>query len=368
MIVKKQCFEIDELELESGVKIPVKVGYETYGTLNEKKNNAILVSHYFSATSHAAGKYREDDSTVGWWDTLIGEKKALDTEKYFIICIDNLCNVQVKNPNVITTGPASLDPKTNQPYGMRFPIVSFKDVAYVQKLLVESMGIQVLEAVIGPSAGGMISFQWAVHYPQMVKRCIGVITNVQNPVITSFSVLQHAIRAIKLDKNFNDGNYYNAEEPIEGIRLAAQMMYVGAFTPEFLENMYSRDSKDDKGFREVNEFSSYEEALYKNSIASTKLVDANSWLYTCKATMNHDIAKGFDSLESALKRITAKVLMIPCKQDMLQPYNFNKVTVEKINNLGGYAEIYPIESEKGHMAGVLDTHLFEDKIKEFLSK
>lgn len=368
MIVKKNIFEIEALALECGQTIPVKMGYETYGTLNENKDNAILVAHYFSATSHAAGKYNEDDVACGWWDGLIGPGKAVDTDKYFVICTDNICNVQVKNPNVVTTGPATINPDTNKEYGMTFPSVTFKDVAASQKVLVESFGIEKLQAVMGPSAGGMISFHWAVSFPQMVERCIGVITNVQNPIITSFNVLQQAMRAIKLDPNFNNGDYYSKEEPVEGLRLAGQMMYVGAFTPEFMEQTFPRDSKEDGPFESVENMSSYEQALYNNSIASTSLVDANSWLYTCKTTMNQDIARGFESLDDALKNISAKVLMIPCKQDLLQPWQFNEITVNRINELGGCAELYPIESIKGHMGGVLDTHLFDEKVREFLNK
>lgn len=367
MIVEKKIFEIEELTLECGKTIPVKMGYETYGTLNENKDNAILVAHYFSATSHAAGKYNENDAAPGWWDGLIGSGKAVDTDKYFVICADNICNVQVKNPNVITTGPATINPETNKQYGMTFPLVTFKDIAESQKVLVEYMGISKLKAVMGPSAGGMISFNWAVSYPEMVERCIGVITNVQNPIITSFNVLQQAMRAIKLDPNFNNGDYYGKEEPVEGLRLAGQMMVVGAFTPEFMEKSYPRNSKDDKGFMNVNDVASYEETLYNASVLSTSLVDANSWLYTCKTTMNQDIARGFESLDESLKNISAKVLMIPCKQDLLQPWQFNKVTVDRINELGGCAELYTIESEKGHMGGVLDTHLFADKVKDFLN-
>lgn len=368
MLVEKKEFEIENFTFECGATIPLKMGYETYGTLNESKDNAILVAHFFSATSHAAGKYNEIDVVSGWWNGLIGPGKAVDTNKYFVICSDNICNIQPDDPMVTTTGPASINPKTNKPYGMSFPATSFKDIANAEKALIDSMGIKKLKAVMGPSAGGMISFQWAVNYPEMVERCIGVITNVQNPIITSFSVLQHAMRAIELDANFNNGDYYGKEQPIEGLALAGQMMTVGAFTPEFFEKMYPRDSKEDEPFINVNNKSSYERTLYETSINGAKLRDANSWLYTCKTTMNQDIARGFESLDEALKRISAKVLMIPCKQDLLQCHRFNRITVDRINELGGYAELYEIESEKGHMGGVLDTHLFADKVREFLDK
>ncbi len=367
MLVEKKIFEMESFTFECGDTMPLKMGYETYGRLNEKKDNVILVAHFFSATSHAAGRYSESDVVVGWWDGLIGPGKAVDTNKYFVICTDNICNVQPNDPMVTTIGPASINPKTNKPYGMSFPSTSFKDIANAEKALIDSMGVKKLKAVMGPSAGGMIAFQWAVNYPEMVEKCIGVITNVQNPIITSFSVLQQAMRAIQLDTNFNNGDYYGKEEPLEGLALAGQMMVVGAFTPEFFEDTYPRNSKEDAPFMRVNNLSSYEKALYDASINVAKLRDANSWLYTCKTTMNQDIARGYESLDEALKRITAKVLMIPCKQDLLQYHKFNQITVDRINELGGNAELYTIESKKGHMGGVLDTHLFEDKVREFLN-
>jgi len=367
MLVQKQSFRADALTLACGQSIPIEVGYETYGTLNEQKDNAILVSHYFSATSHCAGKYRETDAAPGYWDALIGPGKAVDTNRYFVISTDNLCNVQAFSPDVITTGPASINPKTGKRYGLSFPVVSTKDNMEVQKKLIDSLGIKKLRAVMGPSTGGMIALHWAVNYPDMLQKCIGVITNAQHPAFTSFIALQHAMRAGYMDPHFNNGDYYESEnEPVEGLRLAAQMMMVGAFSPLFFERTYPRDSLETEPYCSLDVMSSPEKAMYDVIVERTKTADLNSWIYSCKMLINHDIAHGFESMDDALSRMKAPLLMIPNKQDILHPWQFNAATAQRVNELGGKAEVYAIDSDLGHMAGILQADLFANKVKGFL--
>ncbi|MFE4759920.1 alpha/beta fold hydrolase [Bacillus mycoides] len=366
-IVKKEKFVLKEFVFENGREIPVQMGYETYGTLNRERSNAILVCHYFSATSHAAGKYTEHDEEAGWWDGLIGPGKAIDTNKYFVICTDNLCNVQVKNPYVITTGPKSINPMTGFEYAMDFPVFTFLDVARMQYELIKDMGIARLHAVMGPSAGGMIAQQWAVHYPHMVQRMIGVITNPQNPIITSGNVAQNAIEAIQLDPNWKGGKY-GEEQPTKGLHLANRMMFMNAFDEHFYEMAFPRNSIEMAPYQQFSALTSFEKEINKVTCKSIDLVDANSWMYTAKAVLLHDIAHGFSTVEEALSKVEANVLMIPCKQDLLQPPRYNYKMVDILQKQGKYAEVYEIESINGHMAGALDVHLFEKKIYEFLNR
>lgn len=366
-IVKKEKFILKEYTFENGRTIPVQMGYETYGTLNRERSNTILVCHYFSATSHAAGKYTAHDEESGWWDGLIGPGKAIDTNKYFVICTDNLCNVQVKNPHVITTGPKSINPKTGDEYAMDFPVFTFLNVARMQYELIKDMGIPRLHAVMGPSAGGMIAQQWAVHYPHMVERMIGVITNPQNPIITSVNVAQNAIEAIRLDPSWKSGKY-GEEQPMKGLQLANRMMFMNAFDEHFYETTFPRNSIEVEPYEKVSSLTSFEKEINKLTYRSIELVDANSWMYTAKAVLLHDIAHEFSSLEEALSNIEANVLMIPCKQDLLQPSRYNYQMVDMLKKQGKYAEVYEIESMNGHMAGAFDIHLFEKKVYEFLNR
>ncbi|HHT7189305.1 TPA: alpha/beta fold hydrolase [Bacillus cereus] len=366
-IVKKEKFVLKEFTFENGREIPVQMGYETYGTLNRERSNAILVGHYFSATSHAAGKYTEHDDSPGWWDGLIGPGKAIDTNQYFVICTDNLCNVQVKNPYVITTGPKSIDLETGKEYAMDFPVFTFLDVARIQYELIKDMGIARLHAVVGPSAGGMIAQQWAVHYPHMVERMVGVITNPQNPIITSINVAQNAIEAIQLDPSWKSGKYGDIQ-PIEGLHLANRMMFINAFDEHFYEKTFPRNSMEGEPYEALSTLTSFEKEINKVTYKSIELADANSWMYTAKAVLLHDIAHGFSSLGEALSQVEANVLMIPCKQDLLQPSRYNYKMVDILQKQGKYAEVYEIESINGHMAGVLNIPLFEKKVYEFLNR
>ncbi|KGX86621.1 alpha/beta fold hydrolase [Pontibacillus litoralis] len=367
--VEKKQFTIDRYTLENGATIPVTLGYETYGELNEDKSNVVLVAHYFSASSHAAGKYSPEDEAPGYWDHLIGPGKAVDTNKYFVISTDNLANVQEHNPHVITTGPRSINPETGERWGMDFPAYTFRDVAGIQhEFLTKQLGIEKLHAVMGASAGGFISLNWAVHYPDMVERLIGVITNPQNPVITSFTVLQQAMRAIELDPKWQGGNYADGEGPDEGLYLAIQMMNAGAFTAELYEETYKRNSNEQEPYQDIRVKTSYEQQLYDAIKAGAPALDASHWYYTCRATMMHDIAHGIGTLEDALQRIQAKVLMVSCTRDLLQPTVFNRQMVDILKQQGKDAELVEIESLKGHMAGVLDGHLFSEDVERFLNK
>src|SRR5262249_24881876 len=160
LIVEKKTFELPSYTTLAGATIKqVKIGWESAGTPNADKSNAILVPHFFSGTSHAFGKYAARDAAAGYWDAIIGPGKPIDTNKYFVISSDTLVNLNANAPNVTTTGPASINPDTGKPYGMSFPVVSIKDFVNVQKALIDSLGIRKLRAVVGASMGGLQTYE-----------------------------------------------------------------------------------------------------------------------------------------------------------------------------------------------------------------
>lgn len=173
----------------------------------------------------------------------------------------------------------------------------------------------------------MIAQQWAVHYPHMVERMIGVITNPQNPIITSVNVAQNAIEAIQLDPSWKDGKY-GEQQMIKGLHLANRMMFMNAFDEHFYEMAFPRNSIEVEPYEKFSTLTSFEKEINKATYTSIELVDANSWMYTAKAVLLHDIAHGFSSLEESLSNIEANVLMIPCKQDALQPSRYNYKMVD----------------------------------------
>ena len=166
----------------------------------------------------------------------------------------------------------------------------------MQYELIKDMGIARLHAVMGPSAGGMIAQQWAVHYPHMVERMIGVITNPQNPIITSVNVAQNAIEAIELDPSWKGGKY-GEEQPMKGLHLANRMMFMNAFDEHFYETTFPRNSIEKEPYETFSALTLFEKEINKVTNRSIALVDANSWMYTAKAVLLHDIAHGFSSLE-----------------------------------------------------------------------
>ncbi|MGA0735157.1 MAG: homoserine acetyltransferase, partial [Steroidobacteraceae bacterium] len=161
-LVEKQVFELPNYVTVAGEPIPdVQLGYETYGKLNERGDNAIFIAHFYSGNSHAAGKYKDSDPFPGYWDAIIGPGKAIDTDKYFVVSADTFANLSATDPNVITTGPSSIDPKTGKRYGMRFPIVSLRDSVRAHKALLDQLGVKRLVAVGGASGGAIQAMEWA---------------------------------------------------------------------------------------------------------------------------------------------------------------------------------------------------------------
>ena len=356
MIVQKQHFELDYTFLD-GQEIPLKLGYETYGTLNEARDNVIYVAHYFSASSHAAGKYHESDSAPGYWDALIGPEKVIDTNQFFVISIDNVCNVAPHLPSVITTGPLSINPKTAQPYGLTFPVFTYRDMAKIaHEFLTKQLGITQLHLAIGASAGGFQVLEMGCEFPDFAQRIAGVITNAQNPTWTSLTVLQPAMRVLELDA------HWPTKDATTGLELAVQMMNTGAFTSKFYEQAYPRADNEEAPYTSLQARASYEVALQQALAQNLAFLEPTHWYYTCKATMLQDLAHQRGSLEQAAKKLTAKLLMISCDDDLLQPSAYNAEFVRFVK----HAEHFHYNSLYGHMAGILDVAPYERVLKTFL--
>lgn len=360
MIVQKQHFELD-YTFADGQKIPLKLGYETYGQLNEARDNAIYVAHYFSASSHAAGKYYEDDIAPGYWDALIGPGKVIDTNQFFVMSIDNICNVAPHLPSVVTTGPSSVNPETGEPYGLTFPVFTYRDMAKIaHQFLTDQLGISQLHLAIGASAGGFQVLEMGCEFPDFAQRIAGVITNAQNPTWTSLTVLQPAMRVLELDAN------WPTKDATTGLELAVQMMNTGAFTSEFYEQTYPRVPKDDATYATLQAPATYEVALQQALKQNLPVLEPTHWYYTCKATMLQDLARQRGSLQEAATRFQAKVLMISCDDDLLQPSSYNAEFVSVLKAANKHAEHFHYKSIYGHISGILDVTPYESVLKRFL--
>ena len=370
-LVEKQRFELDDFATFGGKTIKkVAVGWESYGQLNDKKDNVILITHYFTGNSHAAGKYSPEDSQPGYWDSIIGPGKAIDTQRYFVISVDSLANLAVHDPHVITTGPASIDPDTGKPYGLNFPVVTIRDFVNIQKAVLESLGISKLHAVIGPSMGSMQAIDWAATYPDWVPRMISVVGSGQADAWTT-SALERWSLAIKLDPNWQHGNYYEGPAPMAGLTASLMFITQDALTPEFFIATGQSEAinfapLEEAPLRDINQSHSIVNWLTATAAVRAELMDANHLLYLVRANQLFVAGHGQD-LKSGLKNIQAKTLFIPAEKDLLlMPYLAHDAH-QTLLNLGKKSQLDTLSGALGHLEGVVGIAQKSDQITAFLA-
>ena len=368
LLVEKQHFTTENFTTVSGTTLQqVDIGWESYGELNKAKDNVILITHYFSGTSHAAGKYVADDAVAGYWDALIGPGKAIDTNKYFVISSDTLVNANWHDPNVITTGPASINPATGKPYGLDFPVVTITDFVNVQKRLIESLGITKLHAVMGASMGSFQALEWATRYPEQVERLIHVIGAATMDAWTVAALEKWAL-PIRLDKNWQQGNYYGKERPLDG--LAATMLNItqDAMHPIIYNASFADfNVHDDGALKDIRTLPKLSQTLAQRAMARAKTQDANHVLYLVRASQLFTAGMEQD-LSTALKKVTAKTLLLPATNDLLlRPENMRTV-YESMKTLGKDVQFSEIEGGWGHLDGIFSILPKAQLISEFLEE
>jgi homoserine O-acetyltransferase len=356
LIVKKQTFEMTAYTTVGGAIIKdVKIGWESAGALNADKSNAILITHFFSGTSHAFGKYAASDKVAGYWDYLIGPGKVIDTNKYFVVSSDTLVNLNVYAPNVVTTGPASINPDTGKPYGMTFPLVTIKDFINVQHALIESLGIKKLKAVMGASMGSLQAYQWGSSYPNAVERIIAVIGAPRGDAFL-IGWLDAWADPIRLDPYWNNGDYYGKTPPTAGLKAALKLVTLQAQQSEWAAKAFGiqpADANRDPAAAMANKFK-IEAALDSVAAARAATSDANSLLYLVKANQVFNVDPA---------TIKAPVLVLYSPTDLI----FYPPRVEaEIKEL--HAESGQLAGPNGHINGVIAVAQQGDKIKAFLDK
>ena len=367
ILVKKQHFTTEDFTTVSGATLPkVDIGWESYGKLNKNKDNVILITHYFSGTSHAAGKYKADDVLAGYWDALIGPGKAIDTNKYFVISSDTLVNANWHDPNVITTGPASINPKTNKPYGLDFPVVTITDFVEVQKRLLDSLGINKLHAVIGASMGSFQALEWAVRYPEQVERLVHVIGAATMDAWT-VSALEKWAMPIRLDKNWQQGNYYNKERPLAGLTATLLNITQDAMHPLIYNASFPNfEVLDDGALQDIRTLPKVNQVLEARALAKAKLQDANHVLHLVRASQLFTAGRSAN-LTDALKKVQAKTLLLPATNDLLlRPENVRKMD-SIMDELGKEVTISEIAGGWGHLDGLFSISPKAQQISEFLA-
>ncbi|ABK45680.1 homoserine O-acetyltransferase [Magnetococcus marinus MC-1] len=356
------------LQLDGGTLLhSVDVSYETYGTLNQERSNAVLICHALSGNAHAAGYHSKDDKRPGWWDHYIGPGKPFDTNRYFVIASNNLGGCDG------TTGPSSIDPATGMPYGLNFPMITIGDIVRVQHALVRQLGIERLMAVVGGSMGGMQALQWALDYPHMVPASVIIAAA---PRLTAQNIAFNAVarQAIMADPHFNGGDYYTLPgdpttkaRPESGLALARMMAHITYLSEQGLHERFGRrlQDRDALSYGFETDFAVESYLSYQGS-SFVKRFDANSYLYITKAM---DYFDPFPDAETTVQRLTgveSHFLVMSFDTDWRFDTSRSKELVRILHRSLKDCTFQEFSSPAGHDAFLLPHPSYEKSLGSFL--
>ena len=359
-IVTEQKIKLPtDLLLECGQTLKnIDLTYETYGELNADASNAILICHALSGNHHAAGFYKDDSERPGWWDALIGPDKAIDTNKYYVVCPNNIGGCHG------STGPSSINPDTEKFYGPEFPVITVQDWVKSQALLADHLKINCWHAAIGGSLGGMQALEWARLYPDRILKA-AVIAAAPKLSAQNIAFNEVARQAIITDPDYQEGKYLDSDKyPKRGLRLARMVGHITYLSDEAMRNKFGRELKEGKlnfGFDVEFEVESY---LRHQGDVFSESFDANTYLLMTKILDYYDPAEDHDGdLVKAFESIKAKVMVISFSSDWRFSPQRSKEIVNALLAAEKQATYLEIESSHGH-----DSFLFaEDRYVNALS-
>ena len=316
---RRRFADVGDLELERGGVLPgVRVAYETWGRLNEARDNVVLVEHALTGDSHVVGEAGEGHPSPGWWNSLIGPGQAVDPDEWFVVAANVLGGCQG------TTGPASPAPD-GRPYGSRFPYVTVRDQVAAERALLSHLGIPRVAAVIGGSMGGMRALEWAVSHPDAVERCV-VLASTPYATADQIAWCQPQLLAIRTDPHFAGGDYYDsAHRPDTGLGLARRIAHVTYRTEAELGDRFGREAQLGEDPFSVGERAAgrgrfaVESYLDHHAGKLARRFDANSYLVLTEAMNSHDVGRDRGGLEAALARVTADCTVVSVDTDRLYP-------------------------------------------------
>jgi len=356
----------DEMVLESGARLgPITIAYETCGSLSPGKDNVVLIAHAFSGDSHVAGRYAEelDGDKTGWWDFMVGPGKGIDTDRYFVICANILGSCMG------STGPSSLNPETDRPYGLDFPMVTIGDMVETQKRLLDHLGIDRLLAVIGGSVGGMQILEWCVRYPQMVRAAIPIATTMRHSAL-AIAFNEIARQAIMADPNWNRGDYYAGRSPDLGLAVARMVGHVTYLSDEAMRRKFGRRLQDKSdfsfGFEADFQVESY---LRHQGSKFVRRFDANSLLYITRASDYFDLVERNTPTEvfPGDRETGPKYLIISYSSDWLYPTYQARELVQHLKRRGCDVSFCEIEADCGHDAFLIADERLVKLLRGFLN-
>ncbi len=362
-LVETETWTFEEpLALDCGLTLgPVTQAYETYGVLSPERDNAVLIFHALSGDAHVAGYHSRKDEKPGWWDIMVGPGKPFDTSKYFVICANVIGGCKG------STGPASVDPASGQPYGLDFPVVTIGDMVKAQKRLVEHLGIERLLAVSGGSMGGMLALDWAVRYPESTASVVAVATSARlNAQGIAFNEVGR--QAIMADPNWQGGSYYGKEIPRAGLAIARMVGHITYLSEAQMRAKFGRrlQEREAFGYDFETEFQVESYLRYQGS-KFVERFDANAYLYITKAIDYFDLANGCRSLVEAFEAVQAAFLAVSFSSDWLYPTAEVKAIVRALQANGVPTTFLEIPNDYGHDAFLLPSETFADAVAGFLA-
>jgi len=347
-----------------GILHDARLAYETWGTLNEASDNAILVCHALTGDAHASGGRRAAHPDGGWWDGLIGPGKVIDTNRWFVVCANVLGGCQG------STGPASIDPATGTNYAMRFPTVTIRDMVRSQASLANALGIGAWHSVVGGSMGGMQALEWAMMYPDRVNSVAPIATAAAaSPLQIGWSATGRL--AITLDANWNHGDYYDAEPgngPHAGLAVARSVAQITYRSDEVYQQRFGRSLVDPShAFGHWDRFQ-VESYLDHHGEKLARRFDANSYLILNRAMDLHDVARGRGSLARAFAMLQAPLLTMSISSDTLYHPRLQSEIADHARRASVETEYQIIESPHGHDGFLLEMAAVGSALSKFLDR
>tara|TARA_B100001175_G_scaffold99351_1_gene84098 strand:- start:593 stop:1678 length:1086 start_codon:yes stop_codon:yes gene_type:complete len=348
----------DGMTLDSGDRLEkFELMIETYGELNESGSNAILLCHAFSGNHHAAGKNKE--SEIGWWDEIVGPNKAIDTDKYYVVCCNNLGGCGG------SSGPTTINPSSEKPYGKNFPQISVKDWVNSQKMLMDKIGVPYWHLVAGGSLGGMQALEWAISYPNDIKKA-GIFAAASNSSTQNIALNEVARESIRKDQNFHDGDYLEHNViPKSGLKTARMLGHITYLSEELMDSRFGRrfqdeDSKVDQEVDfEVENYLQYKGEKFSESF------DANSYILMTKA-MDGYVAGQDIGLRDAMKNVKSQLLIVGFYSDWLYPPERGKeIQMAAMDNNINSSYIV-LEGAHGHDSFLFSSEEYSKVISKFI--
>jgi homoserine O-acetyltransferase len=349
---------------KSGQSLPgFTLRYETYGTLNATRDNAVLVCHALSGDHHCAGWHAPNDRKPGWWNNLIGPGKAVDTNRFFVVCANVLGGCQG------STGPSSLNPNTGRPYGIAFPFVTIRDMVRSQKLLLDHLGVTELHGVIGGSMGGMTALLFAIEFPHFTHRVLAMATTGRESA-QAIAFNEVGRQAIMQDPAWNHGDYPREGGPRVGLAIARMMAHITYVSDASMDRKFGRKKKETAAgdaytFDMQFEVESY---LRHQGQSFINRFDANSYLYITRALDQFDLAHAHGSLEAAFAPVEADTLVVGFTSDWLFPPEQNRALALALLRAGKRASYAELATDLGHDSFLLESEQLYTLVRGFLER